>query len=439
MNNREREVLTEHTDNDISCDEYRLEKLEKIQRWAGKHKFLIVDGVTSSDCFQGNVGSCVVIAGIQALAQKPELIETILLKPNRLSRHSTNVSIRQLNGVFRCNFGGKIVETSTKLPVHKYSQKLLGCANSAESDKLGKLELWPVYLEKCFAQHFSRGYDELDNGMNIGKFMKSVLPACQIRGFSSARSLNTYLSTADATEINNSVMLAASSDASKCDVFGVHDGHAYSSVAICKPPAGFTGYGPVVLVRNPWGKTGGNSKEVSYARIQGRFVSKEYKWILEPNNLKKWRSVYGWGDSEKTGVFCLTIGEVFRCFDQVDLVDLTTDIEKQGIDLKIKRIANGERYSRTDAQTIQVAINCETARLRAPLELPLSQKSKQMSCWIRFLLFSCLWCILVVMALVVGFYFDPSGLAKFTNDTDESKSILTAFYDWNLVWIISPN
>jgi len=172
---------------------------------------------------------------------------------------------------------------------------------------------------------------------------------------------------------------------------------------------------------------------------QGRFVSKEYKWILEPNNLKKWRSVYGWGDSEKTGVFCLTIGEVFRCFDQVDLVDLTTDIEKQGIDLKIKRIANGERYSRTDVQTIQVAINCETASLRAPLELPLSQKSKQMPCWIRFLLFSCLWCILVVMALVVGFYFDPSGLVKFTNDTDESKSILTAFYDWNLVWIISPN
>ena len=193
MNNRERAVLTEFTDNDLYCDEYRLEKLEKIQKWAGKNKFLIVDGVTSSDCFQGNVGSCVIIAGIQALAQKPELIERILLTPNGLSRHSKNVSIRQLNGVFRCNFGGKIVETSTKLPVNKFDHELLGCADSAEADELGRLELWPVYLEKCFAQHFCRGYDELMNGfLDLSTFMKSVLLDCRSKRMSSARNMNTY-------------------------------------------------------------------------------------------------------------------------------------------------------------------------------------------------------------------------------------------------------
>ena len=236
-------------------------------------------------------------------------------------------------------------------------------------------------------------------------------------------------------------MVAASLAASKCGNFGVHDHHAYSSVAICKPPVGFTGHEPVVLMRNPWGKTGGNSKEVSYARIQGRFVSKEYKWILEPNNLKKWKSVYGWGDSEKTGVFCLTIGEVFECFDQVDLVDLTTDIEKEESYLKIKRNVNCEPYPRIDAQISQVAVNCETETIRGTLDLPILPKKKQISDYflIRVVLILSFWFFVVLIIGIVGFCLAPSGLAKFNSNTDGSKSIVTAFYDWNFVWIKSSN
>ena len=439
MNNQERDILTEHTDNEICCADYRLEKLGNIKRWAGKNKFLIVDGVNSSDCFQGDIGSCVVIAGIQALAQKPELIETILLKPNGLSRNSKNVSISQLNGFFRCNFGGKIVKTSLQLPVHKRNQQLLGCAKKVKPDEDGNLELWPVYLEKCFAQHFCRGYDELDDGMNISRFMKLVLPDSRSMRISSAKNLQTYLSTAGATEVNNSVMVAASSDESKCGVYGVFDGHAYSSIAICKPSAGFTGYQPVVLMRNPWGKTGGKSKEVSYDRIQGRYLSKEFKWILEPSNLRKWKSIYGWGDSKKTGVFCLTIGEVFKCFDQVDLVDLTADVKKNeyGLSPSCKRSWTGVS-TRTSAESSQVAIECETERLSASLIAP-KKKGILDHLLVRILLFGIFWCFLVLTIVIACFCFTPSGLAKFNSDTDESKSILTAFYDWNFALISSSN
>ena len=76
---QELDILKESKDNDLDCDEYKPEELSDIKKWWGKELFLIRDGVSSMDCFQGDVGSCVVISGIQALAHKPELIEKLLV------------------------------------------------------------------------------------------------------------------------------------------------------------------------------------------------------------------------------------------------------------------------------------------------------------------------------------------------------------------------
>ena len=62
------------------------------------------------------------------------------------------------------------------LPIRKSDGKLVGSAAYIKPDHMGRYELWPVFLEKCYAYH-KRSFDILESDRCVDKILRDILPA----------------------------------------------------------------------------------------------------------------------------------------------------------------------------------------------------------------------------------------------------------------------
>lgn len=322
---------------------YNLLPLSKIPQFHNLKLYLIIDGVNTFTPYQNISLSDTLnshfINLLNLLSNKPELARKIILEPNAIDQGEKLVKLTRIREKFRCNFNGNIYETSTKLPIHKFNGDILGCGANLLSDKRNRIELWPVYLEKCYAQ-FLGSFDKISpnvgisqNSMNLTlnqpfntvsispeKVLHDIMPPHKFYQivnertgiYGSSAKLERWLNSSEKETIEKSILVMSSVRVGFCDVF-----ENCISLGIRRPGEISVVSRSCVLV------------EVASAlkfcgllgwdKIENNKVPVEYTWIYK--RLESWSSEFRFNKNNKN-IVCLTTNEVFRIFKSLCLITM---------------------------------------------------------------------------------------------------------------------
>jgi len=199
-----------------------------------KNVQVIVEGISPSDIFQGNLGNCYFLSSISAIAERPERIQRLLLQKEYAENGLYGVCLN-INGVWR------VYNLDDRFPT-SFGKVLF--SHSAHA------ELWAMLLEKAYAKAY-KGYWNTGTGGFAEEAMKDLTGAPSeyvlISNETNKDDLWKKIYTADQKQF----ILAAGSKGSgeKKSPMGIIQGHAYTIISANL----FEGDERVLEMRNPWG------------------------------------------------------------------------------------------------------------------------------------------------------------------------------------------
>jgi hypothetical protein len=251
---------------------------------AGKPKFntvrftgpLFIDGPTSADVQQGQLGDCYFPASMAAIAQaNPELI-TKLIKDNGDGTYT--VTFKQKDWAT-----GKSKDVPVKVDGDLYSRSYGGAlyGHSSNSTDPKKMELWFPLVEKAYAQ-LKGSYDTIGNGGHMSDVFEDVTgsSASYLNVNSSPdRAWNQIVASVDAHKPVGAGTYGESEEARYTNS-GVYADHAYSILGYEK-----SGTDRFVILRNPWGESepAGNGANDGVFKLKLQDFTKLYQSLYFQN------------------------------------------------------------------------------------------------------------------------------------------------------------
>jgi len=175
---------------------------------------------TATDATQGSIGDCYLIAAMGALAAQPagqkELMR--MIKPNGPASSYTVVFKQE-------RYGGEYKDIPIKVDMWMPANdgKLKFALNGKGLGDLEKAPLWPVILEKAYAQ-WKGGYDALDKGGSPGGAMSEIAGADVKNQYVSYFRTDEDLLKAVGSAIDDGQAITAASKSKKTRQFATLEG-----------------------------------------------------------------------------------------------------------------------------------------------------------------------------------------------------------------------
>ncbi|TUP17201.1 Calpain-5 [Bagarius yarrelli] len=281
---------------------------------------LFVEGISSHDLNQGEVGNCWFVAACSCLALKPELWQKVI--PNWTEQEWDPEHPERYAGIFRFNFWifGEWTEVVVDDRLPTINGKLIYCHSNSTN------EFWSALLEKAYAKlsrwcvcRLSGSYESLSGG-NTGEavvdFSGAINEPLNLKNYQRDPKVKTklfyfLLEVSDNGGIISCSIAASSRERELRLPNGLVKGHAYSVTAVKKVHLGNStlspledGTIPLIRMRNPWGKHEWNGA-----------------WS---DSSEEWKTV-GEAERDHLGITVIDDGEFWMSFD--DWCQNFTDID----------------------------------------------------------------------------------------------------------------
>ena len=128
-----------------------------------------VDGYHYDDVKQGQIGDCYLMSSIAALAEREPAAIDRMIKDEKYGAdgnlESATVTLHVKNWL------GQLEAKDVKVDCRQFSAHR---ANFGDTDKSGKQELWPVVIEKAYAQLNSDSYHGIGRGGSAASAMETL-------------------------------------------------------------------------------------------------------------------------------------------------------------------------------------------------------------------------------------------------------------------------
>jgi hypothetical protein len=219
-------------------------KFEKV-RYTGP---LFVDGVSSDDVQQGQLGDCYFPATMAAIAKaNPEAIQK-LIKDNGDGTYTVTFHQKDWST-------GKFKDVPVKVDGDLYSRSYGGplYGHSSNSSDATKMELWFPLVEKAYAQWKGNSYNNIGNGGAVGDVIEDTMGIDTDQSSISAANKEALWTTITRTVDAHKPLGAGTygdDQEAKYTNTGIYADHAYSILGYEK-----SGTDRYVVLRNPWGES----------------------------------------------------------------------------------------------------------------------------------------------------------------------------------------
>ena len=203
--------------------------------------------VSENDIHQGQVGDCFVLSSVGEIAKlKPDVIKK-MIKDNgdgtyTVTLHQQDDGIGNAWGLFSHDYKEVQVKVTADVPAASVNR------GAGQSEQDGKKEIWPLLLEKAYAQ-VSGGYAKIDKGGDPKDVLQTLTGHDADTKSVSSVSLDDLKNAAK----NGKPMTFSTPDdkdgKKKKLPFGMHGNHAYIFEGLETGKDGKT----YVRLKNPWG------------------------------------------------------------------------------------------------------------------------------------------------------------------------------------------